>query len=64
MEVDAFLRAHREHDVREVHPELVFLRLNGDEPLAGEKVAVVKDGAREFVAGCSSERDFARLISG
>jgi predicted RNase H-like nuclease len=37
MEVDAFLRAHREHDVREVHPELVFLRLNGDEPLPAKK---------------------------
>jgi len=37
MEVDTFLRAHREHDVREVHPELVFLRLNGDKPLPAKK---------------------------
>ncbi len=37
MEVDAFLRAHREQDVREVHPELVFLRLNGDKPLPSKK---------------------------
>ena len=37
MEVDAFMRAHRGHDVREVHPELVFLRLNGNEPLPPKK---------------------------
>ncbi|CAL78712.1 conserved hypothetical protein [Bradyrhizobium sp. ORS 278] len=29
MEVDAFVRAHRDRDIREAHPELVFLRLNG-----------------------------------
>jgi predicted RNase H-like nuclease len=28
MEVDAFVRAHCKLDIREVHPELVFLRLN------------------------------------
>jgi len=37
MEVDAFVRAHRELDVREVHPELVFLRLNGGRPLPPKK---------------------------
>jgi predicted RNase H-like nuclease len=37
MEVDGFLRAARSLDVREVHPELVFLRLNGDEPLPPKK---------------------------
>jgi predicted RNase H-like nuclease len=37
MEVDTFLRAHRERDIREVHPELVFLRLNGDKPLPAKK---------------------------
>ena len=37
MEVDAFVRAHRRHDIREVHPELVFLRLNGGKPLAPKK---------------------------
>src|SRR6185437_13844392 len=37
MEVDAFLRAHPLIDVREVHPELVFLRLNGNKPLAAKK---------------------------
>jgi len=30
MEVDAHLRARRSLDIREVHPELVFLRLNHD----------------------------------
>jgi predicted RNase H-like nuclease len=34
MEVDAFVRAHRSRDIREVHPEFVFLRLNGGKPLA------------------------------
>lgn len=37
MEVDAFVRAHRAHDIREVHPELVFLRLNGGKPLPRKK---------------------------
>jgi predicted RNase H-like nuclease len=37
MEVDAYLRAHRSLDVREVHPELVFLRLNGNKPLPPKK---------------------------
>ncbi|MGJ4926228.1 DUF429 domain-containing protein [Bradyrhizobium sp. HKCCYLS2038] len=36
MEVDAFVRAHRERDIREAHPELVFLRLNGA-PLPSKK---------------------------
>lgn len=37
MEVDAFMRADRTRDIREVHPELVFLRLNGGKPLAPKK---------------------------
>lgn len=37
MEVDAFVRTHRALDVREVHPELVFLRLNSGEPLPPKK---------------------------
>lgn len=36
MEVDAFVRAHPLIDLREVHPELVFLRLNG-KPLPAKK---------------------------
>jgi predicted RNase H-like nuclease len=33
MEVDGFVLEHRDLDIREAHPELVFLRLNGDVPL-------------------------------
>ncbi|MGC2781382.1 MAG: DUF429 domain-containing protein, partial [Bradyrhizobium sp.] len=36
MEVDAFVRAHRALDLREAHPELVFLRLHGA-PLPSKK---------------------------
>jgi predicted RNase H-like nuclease len=36
-EVDTFVRAHRTHDICEVHPELVFLRLNAGKPLAPKK---------------------------
>lgn len=37
MEVDAFVRANPAHDIREAHPELVFLRLNGGNPLPSKK---------------------------
>jgi len=37
LEVDAFVRANRSRDIREVHPELVFLRLNGGKPLLSKK---------------------------
>jgi predicted RNase H-like nuclease len=37
MEVDAFLRARHPIEVREVHPELVFLRLDGGRPLPPKK---------------------------
>ena len=37
MEVDAFVRANPARDIREVHPELVFLRLNGGTPLPRKK---------------------------
>ena len=37
MEVDAFMRANSAGDIREVHPELVFLRLNGNKPLPPKK---------------------------
>ncbi|WP_082656091.1 DUF429 domain-containing protein [Bradyrhizobium valentinum] len=39
MEVDAFVRANPSRDIREVHPELVFLRLNDNEPLPSKKSA-------------------------
>ena len=38
MEVDVFIRAHRSLDIRETHPELVFLRLNGGQPLPSKKL--------------------------
>ena len=37
MEVDAYVRAHPSLDIREVHPELVFLRLNAGRPLPSKK---------------------------
>ena len=37
MEVDAFVRGNPSCDIREVHPELVFLRLNGNKPLPSKK---------------------------
>lgn len=37
MEVDAFIRANAARDIREVHPELVFLRLNDNKPLPTKK---------------------------
>ena len=43
MEVDRFVRANRTHDIREAHPELVFLRLNGCKPLSSKKS---EDGIR------------------
>lgn len=33
MEVDGFVREHRDRDIREAHPELVFLRLNDNQAL-------------------------------
>ena len=36
-EVDTFVRAHRSRDIREAHPELVFLRLNAGRPLPSKK---------------------------
>ncbi|OQW55182.1 MAG: hypothetical protein A4S14_13705 [Proteobacteria bacterium SG_bin9] len=38
-EVDAFVRAHRERDVREAHPELVFQHLNGGKPVPRKRDA-------------------------
>jgi predicted RNase H-like nuclease len=37
LQVDAFMRANSADDVREVHPELVFLRLNEGKPLPSKK---------------------------
>lgn len=43
MEVDRFVRANRKHQIREAHPELVFLRLNDGKPLPSKKS---EDGIR------------------
>lgn len=43
MEVDGFVRANGSHSIREAHPELVFLRLNGGKPLPSKKS---EDGVR------------------
>lgn len=37
MEVDRFVRSHPHLDIREAHPELVFLRLNGGKPVRSKK---------------------------
>lgn len=37
MEVDAFVRKNSKRDVRETHPELVFLKLNEGKPLSSKK---------------------------
>ena len=37
MQVDAFVRENPDLDIREVHPELVFKRLNAGEPLPSKK---------------------------
>ena len=39
MQVDAFICANPQLDIREVHPELVFLRLNQGKPLPSKKSA-------------------------
>jgi predicted RNase H-like nuclease len=40
MQVDAFVRANPGLEIREVHPELVFQRLNDDKPLPRKKSEV------------------------
>ena len=37
IEVDTFVRANGSRDIREAHPELVFLRLNAGRPLPSKK---------------------------
>ncbi|MGO3928428.1 DUF429 domain-containing protein [Rhodopseudomonas pseudopalustris] len=39
MQVDSFVRAHHALDIRETHPELVFRRLNDDQPLPPKRTA-------------------------
>ncbi|WP_257169045.1 DUF429 domain-containing protein [Bradyrhizobium sp. SRS-191] len=59
MEVDAFVRAHRGLDIREVHPELVFLRLHGA-PLPSKKTEQGASLRRELLvaAGVTEIHDW------
>jgi len=57
MEVDTFLRANRARDVREAHPELVFLRLNNGRPLPSKKTEAGIDLRRALL-----NREGIRLI--
>jgi predicted RNase H-like nuclease len=62
MQVDAFLRAHRSLDVREVHPELVFLRLNANNPLPSKK-SEEGDSLRRTLLERSGFRDIDRWLT-
>ena len=66
MEVDRFVRANRSHDIREAHPELVFLRLNDCKPLPSKKseegirirrALVKREGIRDIDRWLSCERN-------
>jgi predicted RNase H-like nuclease len=63
MEVDAFVRANLSCDVREVHPELVFLRLNDNKPLPSKKS---EDGdlLRRYLLKQQGFRDLDVWLSG
>ena len=62
MQVDAFVRAHRSLDVREVHPELVFLRLNANKPLPSKK-SEEGDSLRRTLLKRSGFRDINRWLT-
>ncbi|WP_420135486.1 DUF429 domain-containing protein [Rhodopseudomonas sp.] len=49
MQVDAFVREHRDLDIREAHPELIFLRLSGGRPLPSKRHAEGLRRRRELV---------------
>ena len=51
IEVDTFVRANRSRDIREAHPELVFLRLNAWQAAAVEEI---RGWNSIFAASCSS----------
>ncbi|MHC2252265.1 putative RNase H-like nuclease [Bradyrhizobium embrapense] len=61
MEVDAFVRANAARDVREVHPELVFLRLNGGAPLP-RKTSEEGDALRHKLLKRSGFREIDRWL--
>ena len=62
MQVDAFLREHRSLDIREVHPELVFLRLNANTPLPSKK-SEEGDSLRRKLLKRSGFRDIDRWLT-
>ena len=62
MEVDAFLHEHRSLDIREVHPELVFLRLNGNRPLPPKK-SEEGDALRRSLLRQQGFRDIERWLT-
>jgi len=62
MEVDAFVLAHRVHDIREVHPELVFLRLNANKPLPSKK-SEEGDSLRRTLLQRGGFRDIDRWLT-
>jgi len=51
IEVDEFVQAHRDLDIRETHPELVFWRLNGERPLASKRSTDGVELRRELLRG-------------
>jgi predicted RNase H-like nuclease len=51
IEVDGFVRAHCQFDIRETHPELVFWRLNGERPLPSKRSAEGVALRRELLRG-------------
>ena len=62
MQVDVFLRAHRSLNVREVHPELVFLRLNSNKPLPSKK-SEEGDSLRRTLLKRNGFRDIDQWLS-
>ena len=56
------MRADRSHDIREVHPELVFLRLNGGKPLPPKK-SEEGDALRRRLLKRAGFRDIERWLS-
>ena len=62
MEVDAFVRMHRSRDICEVHPELVFLRLNGGTPLPPKK-SEEGDALRHKLLKRAGFREIARWLT-
>ena len=63
MEVDTFLRANRSRDIREAHPELVFLRLNDGRPLPSKKSEAGIDIRRALLRQ-EGIRDIDRWLAG